>query len=278
MSRSLEPRESSRWDLVDGSSHPREHKNGRVTVSALTPRQREIAGLLAKGLPNADIAQQLVLTTGTVANHVASILQRLELDSRTQVAAWAVENGLHGGQDRLLTMLERLLEMQPATVKSAMDHVANLVAEALGADKVDAFLHNEATATLVAVGISETPLGHKQRALGLDHQALANGGRVAQVFLTGQAHADGDVQQDKDELIGIRHELNVRSQLAGPGIDPALLPRLFERFARSSTSTGLGIGLVLSRQIAEAHGGEVEVTSRPRRGTQFRLFLPPEPG
>ncbi|MCA1644152.1 MAG: LuxR C-terminal-related transcriptional regulator [Chloroflexi bacterium] len=50
-------------------------------MSILTPRQREIAGLLARGLPNANIAQQLVLTTGTVANHVASILQRLQLDS-----------------------------------------------------------------------------------------------------------------------------------------------------------------------------------------------------
>jgi two-component system OmpR family sensor kinase len=64
----------------------------------------------------------------------------------------------------------------------------------------------------------------------------------------------------------------------GPGIDPALLPRLFERFARSPSSTGLGIGLFLSRQIAEAHGGRIEVTSRVSGGTQFRLVLPAEPG
>ena len=394
-------------------------------------------------------------------------------------------------------MLERLLEVQPATVKAAMDNVANLVAEALCADKVDAFLYDEVTSTLVAVGVSETQLGQKQRALGLDRQAIANGGRVAQVFLTGQAHADGDVQQDQEELIGIRRELNVRSQLAvplemgnvrrgvltaqstqpdffaerdllflravchwvanaaqhaelaersaaaavergrsmaaeelvtvlahdlrihlapirgrldllyrraareehasnlhdtadlrrsvdrfgrlisdlldiaridqglfevtaqpmdlaalirdaaqalevpgttiqvvappevnvvadparirqavenllanavqhaptgtpvsvgitrdesasqpkavvtisdqGPGIDPVLLPRLFERFARSSSSTGLGIGLFLARRIAEAHGGAIEVTSHLRRGTQFRLVLPAQP-
>ncbi len=64
----------------------------------------------------------------------------------------------------------------------------------------------------------------------------------------------------------------------GPGIDPVLLPRLFERFARSSSSTGLGIGLFLARRIAEAHGGAIEVTSRLRRGTQFRLVLPAQPG
>src|SRR5207249_262856 len=49
-----------------------------------------------------------------------------------------------------------------------------------------------------------------------DRQALANGGRVVQVFLTGEPHFDGDVHQDRDELIGIRRELNVRSQLAVP--------------------------------------------------------------
>jgi|SRR5579859_4421310 len=212
MARAEETRDSSFTGQLDSVAR----WNGHVPVSALTPRQREIAGLLARGLPNAEIAQHLVLTTGTVANHVASILQRLELDSRTQVAAWAVEHGLHGGQDRLLTTLERLLEAQPATVKAALDHVSGLVAEALGADKVDAFLYDDATATLVAVGTSDTPLGQKQHALGLDRQPIANGGRAAQVFVTGKPHFDGDVQQDKEELIGIRRELNVRSQLAVP--------------------------------------------------------------
>src|SRR5689334_15865353 len=107
-----------------------------VGRSALTPRQREIAGLISQGLSNAAIAEQLVLTHGTVANHVSSILQRLDLDSRTQIAAWAIEEGLHAGQDRLLTTLERLLEVQPTTLNVAMDHVATLVAEALDAEKV----------------------------------------------------------------------------------------------------------------------------------------------
>jgi DNA-binding NarL/FixJ family response regulator len=79
--------------------------DGHIGWSALTPRQREIAGLIGQGLSNAAIAEQLVLTQGTVANHVASILQRLDLDSRTQIARWAIEEGLHTGQDRLLTTL-----------------------------------------------------------------------------------------------------------------------------------------------------------------------------
>lgn len=61
----------------------------------------------------------------------------------------------------------------------------------------------------------------------------------------------------------------------GPGINPQLLPRLFDRFARAPNSTGLGIGLFLARQIAEAHGGRLEVASSPADGTQFNLVLPP---
>jgi DNA-binding CsgD family transcriptional regulator len=216
MARADELRTASSSIDGDRPSSPATLRNGHFPVAVLTPRQREIAGLLARGLANAQIAQQLVLTTGTVANHVASILQRLDLESRTQIAAWAVEHGLHGGQDRLLTTLERLLEIPSTTVRQTMDQVANLVAHALEAEKVDAFLHDEATATLVAVGTSDTPLGQKQRGCGLDRQAVANGGRTVKVFLTGEAHFDGDVQKDDEELIGVRRELNVHSHIAVP--------------------------------------------------------------
>src|ERR1041384_2714250 len=182
--------------------------------SALTPRQREIAGLISQGRSNAAIAEQLVLTQGTVANHVANILQRLDLDSRTQIATWAIEEGLHAGQDRLLTTLERLLELQPSSLRVPMDHVATLVAEALDAEKVDTFVHDPATATLNAIGTSDTPLGRKQKAAGLDRLPIANGGRIVQVFLTGRSYADAAVQEDEGELLGIRRELGVRSHIA----------------------------------------------------------------
>lgn len=57
------------------------------TVGKLTPRQREVASLIAAGLTNMEIAEQLVLTSGTVANHVEGILRRLGFRSRAQVAA-----------------------------------------------------------------------------------------------------------------------------------------------------------------------------------------------
>ena len=65
----------------------------------------------------------------------------------------------------------------------------------------------------------------------------------------------------------------------GFGIDPAHQESLFRRFARIETEhnrhlVGLGIGLFLVRQVAQAHGGRVEVRSRPGIGSEFRLILP----
>jgi DNA-binding NarL/FixJ family response regulator len=57
----------------------------------LTSREAEIAGLIASGASNRQIAERLVLSERTVETHVQHILQKLDFQSRTQVAAWAVE-------------------------------------------------------------------------------------------------------------------------------------------------------------------------------------------
>ena len=60
----------------------------RGAADALTAREREIAGHVANGLSNHAIAEQLVITEGTVEVHVKHILGKLGLRSRTQVAMW----------------------------------------------------------------------------------------------------------------------------------------------------------------------------------------------
>jgi DNA-binding NarL/FixJ family response regulator len=53
----------------------------------LTPREREIAGLVARGLPNKAIARELRLAPATIKNHVHNILQKLSLQRRGEIAA-----------------------------------------------------------------------------------------------------------------------------------------------------------------------------------------------
>ncbi|MQY07742.1 ATP-binding protein [Actinomadura macrotermitis] len=59
--------------------------------STLTAREREIAALVARGLSNRGIADELVISPATVARHVTNILTKLGFASRAQVAAWAVD-------------------------------------------------------------------------------------------------------------------------------------------------------------------------------------------
>jgi len=65
----------------------------------------------------------------------------------------------------------------------------------------------------------------------------------------------------------------------GIGIPPDDLPRIFDRFyrveaSRSREKGGSGLGLAISRAIAHAHGGTLEASSEPGRGTVFTLRLP----
>jgi DNA-binding NarL/FixJ family response regulator len=60
----------------------------------LTRREAEVAALAARGLTNRDIAAQLFLSVRTVEVHVDHILTKLGFRTRTQLAAWAHEEGL----------------------------------------------------------------------------------------------------------------------------------------------------------------------------------------
>ena len=59
--------------------------------AGLTPREREIVALIARGYSNKAIAAELYISPATAARHVANILAKLGFSSRSQIAAWAVQ-------------------------------------------------------------------------------------------------------------------------------------------------------------------------------------------
>ncbi len=64
------------------------------TKDPLTAREVEVLKLLAQGLANQEIAEQLIIGEGTVRTHVSNILSKLHLANRTQAALYALREGL----------------------------------------------------------------------------------------------------------------------------------------------------------------------------------------
>ena len=83
-------------ELARPAAHPPtgESPTGEsLTADPLTPREVEVLRLLAQGLGNQEIADQLVISEPTVRSHVSNILGKLHLASRTQAALYALREG-----------------------------------------------------------------------------------------------------------------------------------------------------------------------------------------
>lgn len=82
-----------RRDRAEALLRRLEGRIGRVD-GELTPREREVASLIAEGLTNGQLAERLYISPKTAAVHVSNILMKLGLGGRAEVAAWAVRQGI----------------------------------------------------------------------------------------------------------------------------------------------------------------------------------------
>ena len=69
--------------------------------------------------------------------------------------------------------------------------------------------------------------------------------------------------------------MEVEFEDEGPGIPDELLGRIFDPFFTTKPpGQGTGLGLAIAQGIVADHGGRIEVTSRPGKGSVFRVVLP----
>ncbi len=97
-------------------------------------------------------------------------------------------------------------------------------------------------------------------------QAMSSGGTL-QVTATALPGSDG--RGDGTQA----GRVEVRFQDTGTGIKPEDLPKVFEPYF-TTKEVGIGLGLALTKQIVEEHGGRIEISSELARGTLVRLQLP----
>ena len=75
-------------------THKEPPKRGRRLAEPLTPRELAVLRLIASGMSNQEVAEQLVITSGTVTVHLSNVYSKLDVRSRTQAAAHAQELSL----------------------------------------------------------------------------------------------------------------------------------------------------------------------------------------
>jgi signal transduction histidine kinase len=175
-------------------------------------------------------------------------------------------------------------------IRSSADHLLTLINEVLDLSKIESGhirLDPEAIDPVVVASecISSVRWLAADRRIRLEFEAAAVGpvsldpGRLRQVILNFLSNAikftgaGGQVTltvaRDEDRLL-------VAVADTGVGIAPEDQERIFDEFVQvgGSARTGTGLGLAVSRQIAEAQGGEVSVVSRLGFGSTFSAWLP----
>jgi two-component system, OmpR family, sensor kinase len=187
------------------------------------------------------------------------------------------EQDTESQEARLLETLQQIVELPGVELHESLTSVSTRVAEVLNCEKVDTFLLDEAHQTLFAMGTSETPMGDRQRALGLHSLALANGGRIVQVFESGTSYLEHHADQDPEELAGIVENLAVRSTVSVPlevngvrrGVLTAAsaLPEFFQaRDLNFLTITSRWIGMLCHRAELAEHSRKIETEQARRKG------------
>jgi signal transduction histidine kinase len=136
--------------------------------------------------------------------------------------------------------------------------------------------------TLDAFAVAHEGLPRTRTTLGADLMVTADpdeiGRIVANLLDNAYRYGSGSARPPRIVTRSVERDAVVEVGDDGPGIAAADLERVFEPFARlhadAGTPEGSGLGLAIARSLALRNGGELTVTSRPGRGSTFRLSLP----
>ena len=216
----------------------------------------------------ADASHELRTPLASIAGY-AELMNR-GTDRIEPLLAWrrvSAESTRMTGLVEDLLLLARLDEGRP--LQSTEVDVAGLVAEAVWDARAAGGTHDWQFE--LRLDASPSVLGDEARLRQV----------VAHVLANARVHTPEGTRVVATVEAGDTSDVVVRIRDNGPGIPPAFLPTVFERFTRADTSRargnphdgGSGLGLAIVAAIVSAHGGRIDVASEPGR-TEFTIALP----
>jgi two-component system, OmpR family, sensor kinase len=214
----------------------------------------------------ADASHELRTPLTSISGH-ARMLDEWALEGDTEKARQSV-GAIRREAGRMRSLVESLLTLTRGDEGAPME----VGRYDLGAVAKEA-TESAATAAGGRVSVEFVPVGHDVLAT-FDRERVM---QVASILLDNAVKYTPDggsvtVRVEEDEDVS-----SVAVSDSGVGISEDQLPLVFERFYRADAARaddGAGLGLSIARQIAEAHGGTIEATSKVGVGSTFVLLLP----
>ncbi|WP_319562866.1 ATP-binding protein [Marispirochaeta sp.] len=124
-------------------------------------------------------------------------------------------------------------------------------------------------------------IGSKQVSLKFEHRgvdtAIFDHARIFRVLVNLTENArkalgrEGELTVRFDEY---KDSLRIRVRDTGEGMSPEVLAHVFEPFYSSSKQGGTGLGMLIVKNIVEAHHGDIDIASSPGKGTEISILLP----
>jgi two-component system OmpR family sensor kinase len=234
-----------------------------ATLNAMMARIREGVDRMRRF--NANAAHELRTPLSRICGRVESILQRPRRDDEYRDALQQVLSEAHG----LAAGVNAMLRLSQSETGLAREQRQRVPLGPLLEELVE-FFRPLAEERGIAIEVGSLP------PVAVD----GDGSWLRQLFsnLVDNAVkycAPGDHVQI--ELRRAGEEACVTVTDDGPGIPAEELPEVFERFERGAGQQGrpgFGLGLPLAREIARAHGGRIEASSKPGQGAAFSVWLP----
>jgi two-component system NtrC family sensor kinase len=246
-------------------------------LSEITLRLTELERLAAAGQTAAQFAHEVGTPLNLISGHVQLLRSRLSGDQSAQARLETISAQIERIERIVRGMLDRTRPVAPALapvdLNALLLRTFDATAPALDARGVK--LETDLAQQLPKVAGDADLL--QQVFINLINNALdamPGGGRL---FVKTRVFPGGDDVHSRETSSGEDRSREVFIEFIdnGTGVAEEMRGRIFEPFYTSKTTgLGTGLGLVVVKQVAREHGGEVEVESPPGEGACFRLRFP----